>query len=561
MSRLARVTHGIAPSALILAYLDWLIHIAVSPDKQSQLVEKALKKAMKLAHFSECATTHPGEAPCITPLPQDHRFDDPSWQQFPYNLIYQSFLLNQQWWHVATTNVRGVSQQHENIVSFMTRQVLDAFSPSNLPWLNPQVSDATIKQGGLNLWSGLQNLVEDVHRQVAGKPPKGAEDFQPGRDVAVTPGKVIFRNPLIEVIQYAPQTKTVYAEPILIVPAWIMKYYILDLSPENSLVSYLVSKGHTVYIISWHNPTAIDRNVSLEDYRHDGVMAAIDAVTAVQPNTKIHSVGYCLGGTLLSIAAAAMARKGDDRLASVTLLAAETDFTEAGELTLFINESQVAFLESMMAETGYLDTRQMAGAFQMLRSNDLLWSKILHEYLLGRRPPMNDLMAWNADLTRMPQRMHSEYLRKLFLDNDLAEGRYQVDHRPIALRDISVPIFAVATETDHVAPWKSVYKINLLSDTDVTFLLTSGGHNAGIISEPGHPRRHYRLLEARANSKYVDPESWVERTAPQDGSWWPLWEKWLAAKSKAGAEPPAMGAPGKGYGILTEAPGTYIHEN
>lgn len=560
LSRVARLTHGISPSVLILAYLDWLIHLGASPDKQALLVEKAFRKGTRLAHYAQCTTSHPEEGPCISPLPQDKRFTDPAWQEPPYNLIYQGFLLNQQWWHVATTNVRGVSKSHENIVSFVTRQVLDTFSPSNIPWLNPVVTKTAIEQGGMNFWSGLQNFVEDFHRQAAGRPPRGAEAFKPGRDVAVTPGKVIFRNPLMEVIQYEPQTAKVFAEPVLIVPAWIMKYYILDLSARNSLVNYLVSKGHTVFMISWHNPTAVDRNVSLDDYRYDGVLAALDAVSAVMPGHKIHATGYCLGGTILTIAAAAMARNGDDRLASITLLAAETDFTDAGELTLFINESQVAFLEAMMAETGYLDTRQMAGAFQMLRSNDLLWSRILHEYLLGRRPPMSDLMAWNADVTRMPQRMHSEYLRKLFLDNDLAEGRYQVDHRPIAISDIRIPIFAVATEKDHVAPWKSVYKINLLSDTDVTFLLTSGGHNAGIISEPGHPHRHFRLQRHRADDKYIDPESWVERAPAQEGSWWPVWQKWLAAGSVPGSPTPPMGAAEKGYGILTAAPGIYIHQ-
>jgi len=275
----------------------------------------------------------------------------------------------------------------------------------------------------------------------------------------------------------------------------------------------------------------------------------------------VHAAGYCLGGTLLSIAAAAMARDGDERLQSMTLFAAQTDFTEAGELMLFINESQLAFLEDMMWEQGFLDSRQMAATFQMLHSNDLVWSRMIHEYLMGERQPITDLMAWNADATRMPYRMHSEYLRKLFLDNDLAEERFTVEGKPVALTDIRLPIFAVGTLSDHVAPWHSTYKINFQTDTEVTYLLTSGGHNAGIVSEPGHAARGFQVMTRKADDHYRDPDAFLAQSPHEAGSWWPEWVKWLDARSGAPVAPPSTGAPASGYAPLADAPGTYVLED
>jgi polyhydroxyalkanoate synthase len=283
-------------------------------------------------------------------------------------------------------------------------------------------------------------------------------------------------------------------------------------------------------------------------------------VNAIVPDHKVHAVGYCLGGTLLSIAAAAMARDDDERIQSLTLLAAQTDFTEAGELMLFIDESQLAFLEDMMWEQGFLDTSQMAGAFQMLRSNDLIWSRIGRDYVMGEREPMTDLMAWNADATRMPYRMHAEYLRRLFLNNDLAEGRYRAGSKPVALTDIRAPIFAVGTVWDHVAPWRSTYKIHMLTDAEVTYLLTTGGHNAGIVSEPNHRRRSFQVMARTANEHHLDPDTWLAEAPRKNGSWWPEWVGWLNTRSGAAVAPPRMGAPESGYAVLTDAPGRYVLE-
>ena len=556
---ISRFTRGLSPAALMGAWFDWATHIAVAPGKRLQLAEKAAEKVRRhLLYAIECAGTTGGVESCIEPLPQDKRFQDEAWQKAPFNMIHQGFLLQQQWWHNVVTGVPGVTTLHERQLQFLTRQVLDMFSPSNFLWTNPEVLQKTREEGGANLVRGMQNVLQDVHDRLAGAPPEGADAFRPGRDVAVTAGKVVYSNRLIELIQYSPQTEKVRPEPILIVPAWIMKYYILDLSPHNSMARYLVEQGHTVFMISWRNPDARDRNLTLDDYRRLGIVEALAVIGEIVPERKVQAVGYCLGGTLLAIQAAAMARDGDERLASLTLLASQVDFTEPGELQLFIDESQLAFLDSVMWRQGYLDTTQMAGAFQMLRSNDLIWSRVIHAYLMGEERSMIDLMAWNADGTRLPRAMHSEYLRKLYLNNDLTEGRFEVEGRPVHVGDIRVPILAVGTVRDHVAPWRSVFKIDMLSDTDITFVLTSGGHNAGIVSEPGHPRRSFRIRSREATDLHVDPETWVEETPEQEGSWWSAWAAWLDARSGRPVAPPRMGR--KDHPPLAEAPGTYVFQ-
>jgi len=557
-AQLAHLTQGISPPSVVSAYMDWLVHLAMSPGKQAELISKAQRKVMRLAlSAKDCAD--PAGGPCIEPLPQDRRFTAPEWQGWPFNLIYQAFLLNQQWWHNATTGVEGVSAHHEQMATFFTRQWLDIFSPSNFLLTNPEALAETAKSAGANLMRGALNRLDDAMQLASGKPATAMQQFRPGHEVAVTPGKVVFRNHLIELIQYTPQTPAVFSDPVLIVPSWIMKFYILDLSPGNSLVRYLVERGHTVFVVSWKNPDANDRDLGMDDYLQSGVMAAVDAVEAVLPKRKVQALGYCLGGTLLSIAAAKMARDDDERLKSLTLLASELDFTEPGELGLFIDESQLAYVDDLMSQKGYLDGKQMAGAFAMLNSRDMVWSRIEHEYLMGRSLPASDLIAWNADATRMPYRQHHEYLHSLYLSNDLAEGRYLVDGKPVVMSDIHVPMFVLGTQRDTVSPWHSVYKVHLLTDTELTFCLCSGGHNVGIVNPPGPgPKRSFQLGRRSPTDRYVDPESWMADTPSQEGSWWPAWEAWLASHGGRRVAPPAMGGKERADARLVDAPGQYV---
>jgi polyhydroxyalkanoate synthase len=555
---ISQTTAGLSPAALAGAYFDWWVHLALSPGKQLDLARHAVEGALGNCAFDAQAAFGAPRDPCERALPHDRRFRAPGWESFPFTVYAHNFLSVERWWEAATTDVRGVSQRHDAMANFTARQILDTVAPSNFILTNPRVLKRTRVESGANLLRGFANWMADLTRARTGAPPRGTEAFKVGETVAVTPGRVVHRTRLAEIIQYAPATDRVRPEPVVIAPAWIMKYYILDLSPANSLVRFLTQQGFTAFMISWKNPGAEDREIGFDDYRTEGVRSAIDAALAITGARKAHAVGYCLGGTLLAVTAAAMARDGDDRLASLSFFATQVDFTEAGELMLFIDESQVTFLEDMMWRLGYLDARQMAGAFQMLRSNDLIWSRSVHDYLMGEESSAIDIMAWNADATRMPYRMHSQYLRSLFLNNDLAEGRFKVDGRPVALPDISVPIFVVATERDHVAPWRSVFKFHLLTDGEVTFVLTNGGHNAGVLSEPGHPHRHFRMATQRHGEPYVDPDTWLSRQAPREGSWWPAWNAWLAARSGEPVPPPPLGGAQAGFAPLENAPGRYV---
>ena len=419
---MAKMTLGLSPVSLAMTWFDWAVHLASSPGKQFELAEKAVRKTTRYNEHAVKSLFGEADEPCIEPLVQDRRFRDETWNILPYHLMSQAFLLYQQWWHNATTGVRGVSKRHEQATEFFSRQLLDTVAPSNNPYLNPEIIRATFQEGGENLKRGARNWIDDMGRKARNEPPAGAEQFKVGENLAITPGKVVYRNHLMELIQYEPRTTAVHREPVLMQSAWMMKYYIMDLSRRNSLVKYLVDRGHTVFMISWRNPGSEDRDLGMEDYRRMGTMAAIDAISEIVPDEKIHGVGYCLGGILLTIAAAAMARDGDDRLKSITLFTTLTDFTDVGEMGIFMDTSQVAFMEDMMWEQGYLDPQMAHGSFQLLKSRDLIWSKMIREYWLGERDKMFDLMAWNSDGTRMPYRQHSELLRRLYRDNALFQG-------------------------------------------------------------------------------------------------------------------------------------------
>jgi len=557
MASLARLTGGLSPHAMIDAWSDWALHLARAPGRQLELIERAQANGTKLAQYTSAQMFgQPSEKP-FKPGPYDTRWSHEGWDKTPFALWQQGFLATQDWWHAATSELRGLRRQNADRTGFMMRQMLDTVSPSNLPFANPEILEKTQAAGGRNLIDGAAHYVDDAWHILAQEHRPVPEDFALGKVLASTPGTVIYRNELMELIQYTPTTSEVQAEPVLIVPAWIMKYYILDLSPKNSFIRWLVGQGYTVFCISWRNPGAEHATLSLEDYRTHGIMQALEVINTILPGHKVHANGYCLGGTLLAIAAAAMARDYDDRLASVTLMAAQVDFAEAGELLLFLDESQVAFLEDMMWSQGYLDRPQMSGAFAAIRSEDLIWSRAVRRYYLGEPDLPTDVTVWVNDSTRMPAQMHSEYLRGIFLENRISAGRFAVEGKVIALKDIEVPIFVVGTESDHIAPWRSVYKTALFTDCDMQFLLTKGGHNGGILSEPGHRRRHYRIGHRPAGAHYRDPETWLAAHSPVEGSWWPEWAHWLTRHSSGPGTAPAIHPD---YPAIAPAPGTYIHQ-
>jgi len=554
---MAPLTGGLSPISLALAQADWALHLLTQPAQSMRLMLAAQSSALDwVAHGLDAPADATGASD------EDHRFVHAGWQQWPYAPIVRAYRDAERWWKDASA-LRGMTAHDQELTRVFARQWLDTLSPANFALTNPEVMQRTAERLGGNFVDGAAMALEAWRKSKGIAPPIPPEHpYQPGIDLAITPGKVVHRNALIELIQYAPQTATVHAEPVFIVPSWIMKYYVLDLSPHNSLVRWLVGQGHTVFIASWRNPDEGDALLTMDDYLQLGVFDPLAAIAALVPGVGVHACGYCLGGTLLAIGAAALARPQRIQraellapLASLSLLAAETDFSEPGEMGVLIDESQVAMLEDMMAERGFLTGQQMAGSFQFLHSRELVWSARMRELLLGERLRPNDLMAWNADVTRMPAAMHSEYLRRCYLRNELAEERYPVEGRPVSLSDIRQPIFAVGTEKDHVSPWRSVYKLLRLTNTALTFVLTNGGHNAGIVSEPHHHNRHYAIQTTEPTDPVQDPDEWQRQATRREGSWWTAWHAWLLAHGSHRHVPARRIDPAA---ALCDAPGSYV---
>jgi len=570
---LTRSTMGLSPIALALAAADWAMHLAASPGRQMVLGQRALA----LAQQAMASAVNPPMDENGQPIADnDNRFIDASWRQWPFSALKEGYKANSAWWREAV-QVDGMSRHHSHMVEFFNRQIMDTFTPSNWLLTNPEALNKAQETQGQSLLQGYQHFSEDLRKaETARSTPDVLEPltFEVGKDVAITPGKVVYRNHLIELIQYTPTTDKVYPEPLLIVPSCIMKYYILDLSQSNSMVKYLVGQGYTVFIISWRNPDASDRDLGMQDYLQMGVMDALAAVKERAGAPRVHALGYCLGGTFLSIVAAAMGRhtrmaqnqsaggrRAEDRamerlpeLASVTLLAAQTDFSEPGEMGVFIDDEQLKTLRQQMDLKGYLSGSAMAGSFQFLNMRELVFTRNTRRYLLGHEEADFDLMSWNSDLTRLPARMHSEYLSSLFLNNALATGKYRVAGQGIALMDIHAPMLVVGTTRDHVSPWRSVYKIHLQTDTHVTFVLAAGGHNAGIVSEPGRPRRSYQINSIEDNQGWVEPDEWLASAPTRQGSWWEAMDAWLKERSGKPVAPPAIDP----AHVLCDAPGEYV---
>jgi polyhydroxyalkanoate synthase len=494
--------------------------------------------------------------PVIEPVAGDRRFRDPAWNGGTlFDFIKQSYLLTARWLQATVRDVSGIDEHTARKIDFYTRQFVDALAPSNFVLTNPEVLRATIESRGENLVKGLENLLGDLERG------KGRVDismtdtaaFRIGENIAVMPGQVVYQNDLMQLIQYAPTTPAVKRRPLLLIPPWINKFYILDLRPENSFVRWAVGEGHTVFVISWVNPDARLAAKSFEDYMFEGPLAALDAIYEATGERRANVIGYCLGGTLLASTLAYMATKNDRRIASATYFVTLVDFAEAGELSVFIDEEQLKALDERMQQKGYLEGRDMATMFNLLRANDLIWSFVVNNYLLGKSPFPFDLLYWNADSTRMPAAMHSFYLRNMYQENLLAKpGGITLGGVPIDLRRIKTPSFLLSTREDHIAPWRSTYAATRLYGGPVKFVLAASGHIAGVINPPQSGK--YGHWENDHNPPTT--EEWLASATQHPGSWWPLWERWVAPY--AGGEVPAR-QPGDGkLKPIEPAPGSYV---
>jgi len=494
--------------------------------------------------------------PLVAPAPDDRRFKDPEWSENQvFDFIKQSYLLTARWLQSTVRQVEGLDDKTAQKVDFYTRQFIDAMAPTNFALTNPTVLRETVESHGENLLRGLKNLLGDLERG-EGKLAISMTDqsaFELGKNVAVTPGKVVFQNELIQLIQYEPLTEKVHQYPLLIIPPWINKYYVLDLQPKNSFVRYAASCGYTTFVVSWVNPDDRLSHKSFEDYMLEGTYAALDAVLKATGEKQALAVGYCLGGTLLASTLAHMAAKGDTRIKAATFLATLVDFKEPGDLGVFIDEEQLKALEARMSKKGYLEGRDMATTFNMLRSNDLIWSFVVNNYLLGKDPFPFDLLYWNSDSTRMPAEMHRFYLRKMYQENKLSEpGGITLAGVPIDLTKVDVPTYVLATREDHIAPWASTFEATKLYNGSVRFVLSGSGHIAGVVNPP----------EAKKYGHWTGPlsrgmsaEAWLAGAAPHEGSWWTDWDAFLA--KHGGKKVPARKPGDRGLKVIEDAPGSY----
>ena len=488
-------------------------------------------------------------APVAVPAKGDGRFKDDDWNSnFLFDFIKQSYLITARHIQHAVTQVDGLPADSEKKVAFFTRQYVDAMAPSNFALTNPQVLRETVSSGGQNLLKGLDNLLGDIEK--GGISMTDEKAFQLGRNVATTPGKVVFQNDLMQLIQYVPTTGEVSRTPLIIIPPWINKYYILDLREKNSFIRFALDQGHTVFVLSWVNPDARLAQMGFEDYMKQGPLAALDAIEKATGERRVNFIGYCLGGTLLGATLAYLTAKSEDRVASATFFVSLLDFSAPGELGVFIDEAQVDNLEKKMNERGYLEGSEMASTFNLLRANDLVWSFVINNYLMGKDPFPFDLLYWNSDATRMPARMHSFYLRNMYLKNLLGvPGGITLEGVPIDLSKVKVPSYFISTAEDHIAPWKTTYKGSQYLGGEVRFVLGGSGHIAGIVNPPSAKKYQYWTSDARPASG----EEWFNTATPHPGSWWDDWQAWMDARNE-GEKVPARNPEHP----LEDAPGSYV---
>jgi polyhydroxyalkanoate synthase len=546
------------PFNLMKSSAEWYAALAKDPQKAINANLSFMQKSMEL--YQQSLTNMLGGTVASDPVIQedrsDRRFKHEGWADQPaFNAIKQSYLLTSKWLRDQVQGVEGLDEHTAEKVEFFTERYLDALSPTNFAATNPAVIEKVIETKGANLVHGLKNMLEDLE---AGKGElrirmTDTSAFELGENVATTPGKVVFQNRMFQLIQYTPATEKALKRPLLVIPPWINKYYIMDLQPKNSLLKWLVDQGHTVFVVSWVNPDASYADTEFADYVTEGVLEAVDAVERATGESDINMIGYCIGGSLLATSLAYMKAKGDTRVKSATFFTTMLDFSDPGELGVFIDEEQICGLEKKMGESGYLDGSQMAGTFNLMRANDLIWSFYINNYLLGNDPRPFDLLYWNSDSTRMPAKMHAWYLRNLYLENNLCKpGGVTIDGVAIDISKVDIPVCFVSAVEDHIAPWKSTYSGAKLFSGDVRFILGGSGHIAGIINPPIAGKYGYRVTDELP----ADPEAWAAETAVNEGSWWPEWDRWV--KTFNSEEVAARNPGDRGMTIIENAPGSYV---